>query len=239
MGGAIGTWEAPLPLRLGGASNERVRKIFDLLRANMGSAFSSDEVTPAANVAEDIAAARLLAWADRFVDLRINQWDPHKTTVMIERWEAILGVVPTQTDTDFERRIRIAARLLGRFSGTYSAILQIATESFAPWAVAIHTNTAASAVAWWPGGSPISDPLWASWGVTSWYSTILNVCVEYKRPIAATDAEVETRRQACLASLDEHLPAYCTYNVSETLDGSDFGFRIGESRLGYAALSST
>lgn len=207
-----------------------MRRWFDLLRANMGDALSSDETTPAANVAEDMAAARLLAWADRFTDLRVNQWYPRKVSVMLERWEAILGVIPTQTDTEYDRRQRIASRLLGTFEATQEAIQRICDDAFYPWTVTLRVVDYADAESHYPGYSYVA--------ATPWYSTILRITVEYERPLTASDEETNKRIEVCTASLDEHLPAYTTFNFSETFTGYTYGFTVGVSSIGSAAIGA-
>lgn len=225
---SIGSWSSPL-LGIGGGHDERCETVYDALLAEWGrGAFATADTTSQGS--EAVATARLLAAADSLVDLRLAQSDPVTMTVAVESWERVLGLVPGSADTDYTRRCRIASRISGYFSALAGAVSSIAENSFSPWTVQLHFNSTATAKVLWPAGTHTTDD--------DWYSTVALVCVEYLRPATASDADVETRRQTCADALEEYLPAWAVYSLSETPDGSTYGFRVGVSRLGYTALSS-
>jgi len=206
----IGTWSAPFPLRFGGGSHQRIRRIFDTIRENVGDGLNSEMSAThvPANVAEDIAAARCLAMADRAIDRRLTQaGDPRKLTTMLYRWESILGITPSATDGDGLRRRRVAARLLGNYDATSSGLLSAMSEAFAPWRVALSFVPFGGEVAFWPGvGSP-----------AQWFSTMAVVTVNYYYPPNASDADKLSRESAARESLDNHLPAWACFVLTPVL----------------------
>lgn len=224
---ALGTWRSPFPLHIGGGSTRRITRIYDALIANRGDAVTTEQGTIAGG--EIVADARLLSLADRAIDRRVVQGqDPRKlTNPRLARWESVLGITRGVNDTDLVRRLRVASRLLANADAGSGGISRIAQEAFAPWATQVHYHDAATAMVAWPGTG--ED--------TEWTSSVALITVEYIRPSGATDAECEPRVAACLASLDENLPAWTTFCCSETFEGDSFGFILGKSRLGHAALT--
>lgn len=225
-------WKSPFPIRLGGDGHKSVEAIYSNLRADLGTAITSEE--DSASVAEDKAAARVLAHADRAIDRYRAQSDPRKYTQLLERWEAILGLGVSSTMSDEARRSQIAGRLLANTAATSEGVNKIAIQTFYPWRAWAVLTDLASATSYWPGGTPSSE--------FPWYSTICNVCIEYIRPAAATDDEVETRRAACIAALDEWLPAWDTYTLSETAsigpNALTFGFFLDQPNLDRSAFGA-
>lgn len=225
---AFGTWRSPFPRRFGGGSTKRMTEIFDTIQENLGDAFAHEQTS--INAADDIAAARLLWCADRAIDRRIMMTtDPRRARgPMLQKWEDVLGIVPSETQTEAQRATTAAARLIQLNDAGSGGVDAIAAVAFDPWTVEAHYNTLATAISHWPGGSP-AEP-------TEWTSTIANVCIEYIRPAAATDADVDWRVSACSSALDEILPAWTTFTLSETPDGGTFGFYCDVSRLDYTCL---
>lgn len=231
----IGTWRAPFPLRFGGGSHKRVSHAFDTIRANVGTSLSSD--MESANVAEDIAAARLLTRGGTIVDVRIAQYYPRKLTWALERWEAILGITSGANDTDQVRRSRIASRMLGNYTSTSAALSRIAAEAFYPWRTAVHYVGRQQ----FPGNSQ-----WVKWppngNTYEWSSPIASFSIEYVRPAGASDSDVHTRLNAAYAAFDEHVAAWATFTFSETQEGGTnanlFGFYCDQPNLDRAVLSN-
>jgi uncharacterized protein YmfQ (DUF2313 family) len=223
---AFGTWRSPFPRQFGANSTRRITKIYDSIKSELGTALATEPGTLAD--AENVAAARLLSLADRAIDRRVIQGsDPRKLTEpRLSRWEAILGITASVNDSDQIRRNRVAARLLAYYSGGSGSISRMITEAFAPWTAVAHYNDAATAVMHWP---VTSEP-------TAWTSSVANITIEYVRPAGATDDDARGRVDAARASLDEYLPAWCTFNFHETAEGGTYGFRVGVSKLGLAVL---
>lgn len=225
---ALGTWRSPFPHQLGGQSVKRVSRIYDGIRSNIGDALNTEQGTIAGG--ELVAEARLLSLADRAIDRRRLQGiDPRKLTdPRLARWEHFLGITRSVNDSDQVRRRRVASRLLADYGAGSGSISRIAQESFAPWATQVHYHDAATAAMLWPGNG----------SATSWTSSVALITVEYIRPTGASDNDCKARVDACLAALDEYLPAWTTFCCSETFEGYEYGFRVGVSRLGHAALTT-
>jgi len=224
---ALGTWRAPFPHQLGGGSTKHITRIHDSIRSNLGDAITSEPGT--LNGVEIIAAARLLSLADRAIDRRIRQMqDPRKLTdPRLARWETFLGISRSVNDTDQIRRLRVASRLLADYGAGSGSVSRIASEAFAPWTTQVRYHDAATAMAAWPG----------SGDATAWTSSVALITVEYIRPTGASDDDCKARVDACMSALDEYLPAWATFCCSETFEGDAFGFILGKSRLGHAALT--
>ncbi|MFA4900979.1 MAG: hypothetical protein WC563_15780 [Brevundimonas sp.] len=209
--------------------------MYDRIHANMG-----DAITQASSSVADVenkAAAREIATADRAIERRIVQEDPLKLTEpMLSRREAIMGISASINDSMQVRRARVAARELASYSGGSGSISTIVETSFSPWTAMAHFWPApdpanpASAKALWLGSTPAGS-------ATDWYSTVALITIEYIRPANGTDEEAQAKADACRAALDEYLPAWTTFCFSETYEGDAFGFYVGVSRLGFAALS--
>lgn len=222
----FGGWQTPFPMRMGGRAHETIDRIYQGIRENIGSALSDDD--DALNVADDKAAARLIAYADRFVDASLAQADPMQLTTLLERQEKILAIVKPSTDTDRQRRVRVASRLVAKPAGTSEGIYRLAEAAFSPWLVRVHETPLASAEQHYPGTSYSAT--------TPWFSTTAHFVVEYERPTTASDEEVESKRNACREALDEQAAGWATFDLSETTPGYEYGFTIGVSRIGYAAI---
>jgi len=225
---SVGSWTSPL-FGVGGGHDERAEWIYQALKAEMGEGALSDSSTSVTE-ADLVATARLLARADAWIRLRINQWYPDSMSVMMDRWEAIFGIVPGNNDTRYQRALRLAPKMcMSCRNGLSGSISQIATTAFQPWVTNVRYVPLASATASWPGGVPAAP--------TEWTSSVANVCVEYIRPAAATDADVKIRRDACISALDDAIPAWATFCLSETREGYTFGFYLDMPNLDLAAFS--
>lgn len=228
----LGAWQAPFPLRLGGGAHERAQRIFDEICANVPGLLST--ATDSLNRAEYIAAARLVAAADRFIDRRVNQADPMKLSPeMVERWETILAITPDHGATLYDRRRAIAARTARNTETFRGDVDKAVADVFAPWKTYLHFTTLTGAVLWWPGGSSTTDLFW--------YSTIANVAIEYVVSASATQLEIDRRVIACADALDEMLPAWATFCFSQTPDfgatANLYGFYLDRPNLDVAALT--
>lgn len=214
-------WKSPFPLRFGGNGHSSVEDAFVAIRANVGDALSDEEGT--ATVAEDQAAARILGHADRAVDRYAAQGDPARLTQLLERWEAILAITPSVRDSLAARRRAVASRIKSNYSGTAIDLSRLAAEAFSPWTINLLSNDPDTAQTYWPGGTTSST--------FPWYSTVCLVCVEYKRPAYASDADAEARRSACMTALEEHVPAWCAITIGETPYGGTLGFYLDKANL--------
>lgn len=224
-------WKSPFPIRFGGDAHQPVERVYDSLRANMGTALSDDE--DSATAAEDQAFARVLAEADGTTDAFREQSDPRALTLpLLERWEAILGLGVASDMTQEDRRSAVSARLLANYAGNYAGLSRLVIEAFYPWAVRLVLTDMSSARMYWPGGTSLSG--------YPWYSTIANVCVAYERPASATDDDCLRREASCASGLEEWLPAWATYTLTQTqttgVNAYQLGFYLDQPNLDWAAL---
>jgi len=231
--GNVGAWQAPFPMRLGGGSHARTQRIYDEIRANVPGLLATEDGK--ANTADDIAAARLIAAADRFIDRRVNQIDPMKlSSEMVVRWESILKIVPGYGATLYDRRRAIASRQARNTAVVRGDLDRLVSDAFAPWRTRLHFVDKASAVMWWPGGSSTADLFW--------YSTVAHVVVEYVVSATTTQDEIKRRVTDCTDALDDALPAWATFDFSQTPDYGPtallFGFYLDRPNLGVGALGA-
>lgn len=226
---ALGTWKSPFPFRLGAGGARVIERFYDRLHAEHGDAISSDP-NSIADV-ETKATARLLSLAHNARQRRILQADPRKLTEpRLSRQERILGIIPSVNDSAFARRYRVAARLLAAYTGGSGSIDTIVQTALYPWSYKVRYHDVAHAATLWLGSTPAGT-------AEDWYSTVALITVEYLRPAGASDDEAKVRCDSCRLPLDEYLPGWATFCFSETLAGYEYGFRVGVSRLGHAALT--
>jgi hypothetical protein len=223
---AFGTWRSPFPRQFGGGATKRMDRIYNALKANLGTALSDDEAS--ANMAEIRAMARTFWIADRSIDRRIIQADPRRLTTLLERTEAFLGIVPGINNRTADRIAQVAIRLLSPADARCGSLSLVVETAFSPWTTQNHYTGLADAIIRWPGGTV--DPYYP------WYSTICNIVIEYVRPNGATDAEVDVRRAICLQGLDAIVPAWATFAISETVSGYDYGFYADISRVDFTCV---
>jgi len=207
-------WTSTFPLRLGGGASEITGNIYDTIRENTGDSLSDD--TDAYNVIDDMAAARLLSYAASEIERWKNESDPRLLTTTLERWEQILGIVVPARDSLADRRNRVAARLLAQQGGATVGIYNAAKTAFDPWEITVRFIELSAATMYWPGGTTSST--------TPWYSDVARICVEYFPPKNATVEDREKRRRSCRDALDDVIPAWATFEMSENQHGGGFGF---------------
>lgn len=194
---------SPFGMQLGGGGHESVENSYASIRANLGDAF--DTTTGAVNVYDDIAAARLMAYADACVDRYLAEQDPRNLTSMLPRWEQILGIVAPESNSEGERRQRVSSRMLSYQSGDQSGIGYLVETVFAPWKTNVTFTELSGVTQLWPGDG--INP-------TEWYSDMMQVTISYTKPDFAPDSAATKKVDMAYATLDDHLPAYCTFIVT-------------------------
>ena len=213
---SVGTWRAPLPFKVGGGGHKTVTRAYDRINAGLGTGLA--QASGSAMDAVTRAEARAIALIYRATDRRFNQADPTRISTLLDRWEKILGIVPSGDDTELVRRNRVAARLSRKNSSAEAGVLALAETAFYPWEVVVHSvdiETNPSGVRlYWSAASPVSaGELTATRFFTS---NVALICIEYKRPAAATDEEVDQRKAACSEALNEFMASWADFNFSET-----------------------
>lgn len=192
---------APGAERYGGG-NRRLQRILEALNRARGTAY---DVSFDSNVyAENMAVARAIdnAWG---TNQRLGRLADPASTSDVPRWERILGTVPNITATEIERRAFIVDRFArAGVPPTLQEVVDELTAALGPMFVAIHHLTPATAVTWWPGGTPNPD--------APWYSTIAYIPVEVTQPVGMSDGEFVDRLSVLAPVLDGRLPAWVTWD---------------------------
>lgn len=155
--------------------------------------------------AENLGIARALAGAWSGNQRLANQWDPHRMTDFLPRWESILKVFPFATDTDMDRRDRIAIRF-SRFavSGTQGRLYEELQNRLGDVFVSIAYTDPVDAVVHWPGDSSDTDDL-------PWYSTVCRLLILVQQPTGMSDGEFYERVKAVNEVLDAISPSIITW----------------------------
>lgn len=224
------TFRDPFPFSLGPNCTDDYDRLETVYKANLGDALSTEDMTTAD--AKMRATCLMFLGVKRANRRRITQQQDPRTLTdpLLARYEAILAIQRPANEAIHLRRARVAARLLAHYDATSGSLSTIVTEAFAPWTAVIHYTPIANAVTNWPGGTP-------PWNdANAWYSTVALICVEYIKPYAGTDAEAKTKREACLASLDEVCPAWVRFGFHETPPGYDFHWYSDISRTDITAV---
>lgn len=173
----LGTWRAPLPLRLGGGGERRISTLLATLRAQRPQVLSSREDGSEVDL-ETRAMARMLWAALRDTERQVAQRDPRKLSDLrrdvvfpdgsslrlsaVERWERVLGLVPARGASSQARRAAIFAALVAVSSTRRSAVETTMAGAFGAWYVGLGENRLADVD--YPGRSPRGD-VSASWPV--------------------------------------------------------------------------
>lgn len=146
--GAYGTF----PIRFGGAKRQ-AQVITEGLNAARGTAY---DVAPDSTVwVDDHAVARALASVWEYNELLGNQFVPRTMSIMLTRWEKILGLSADPAMTIDARRARVQT-VVSRTGVTpnYQGVLDRLNAIVAPVTTAIQHNAPSDAgtVSSWPGG---------------------------------------------------------------------------------------
>jgi hypothetical protein len=192
---------APNPERYGGGLRVFMA-ILEGLNAARGTAY---DVTHDSNVyAENMAHARALGALWSTNQRLANQVDPARTTSMLARWERIFCLAPLGSDRRPARRRVLASRWrrVG-VSPTTQSIVDELSAAIGPILVAYYHETIASALTYWPGGTPSV--------VAPWFSDIARAVVQVQAPPGMTDGEFYAGTQAIAPILDARLPAWMTW----------------------------
>ena len=138
----------PQPERYGGA-RPLIQTLLDSLNAQMGTAY---DISPSSPVyIRNYAIARCIADVWNAAEKLKNQFDPLRMTDFLPRWERILNLTPSPTDSGNVRRRKVNARFqrIGR-QPTHQAVQDIITEELSPITAVIQTDTADTANFGWP-----------------------------------------------------------------------------------------
>ncbi len=141
------------PERYGG-SKPVVQTILESLNSARGTAYDVTAESPV--WVENMAIARAIADVWNTNELLANQFTPSKLTVMLSRWEKVLGLTPDPASTEYDRRAIVAERIArAGVPVTYSEVFDRVSAAIAPVTLSeIYHNptTDPGVLSSWPGG---------------------------------------------------------------------------------------
>jgi hypothetical protein len=207
------------PFRTGASQGTVVSAILNSINESRGTAYATEPGT--AVWVENYALAKTLADAWESARRFSNQFDPQRLTSYLDRWEGILGIVPSATATDNARRRAIAAKW-SLFNVVPTS--QAATDFLKILLPAIYVATlhTASSVA---RGS-VTGGVTIPGGVTlldgPFKSSIANLVIRMVEPPSMSDSEFYQTVNSFKPFFDDFLPAHVTY------DWGRYGLNLGK-----------
>ncbi len=198
----------PGPFRTAAARDTIVGAILQSLNEARGTAYDPEPGTVV--WVENMALARTLADAWETSRRFALQFDPQRMTSYLERWEKILDIVPTPSDSAQARRATVAAK----FRLFNVAPLVQTTQDFLGQILGnvflntIHTPSAL-AKGRFPGGIEIPGGVTLEDGV--WHSTVSNLAVRLTQPLFMTDDEFYDTANKFKPFFNDFLPSWVTF----------------------------
>jgi len=204
--------------------------VFESLAAGRGDAY--DQTVSSIVGLENMAIARAISFDLYGANERLaNSFLPTKATVasgMLPRWERVFGLNPAPTDTEVDRRNAVAtawARLAD--DNVYQTIADQVQAAIGPIFVSIVHNPPATALVYWPGGTPNA--------LAPWYSTVLHILVVLTQNVAGyknADGSPNALFYATAGKIgdimDKYLPAYVTWDTVLANSGGTLGFKLDD-----------
>ncbi len=253
---AIGSWKAPLPLRLGGGGTRDVDAAYKMIRANRPEILRVDQGSTSMVEVENKAMARLASVGWRAIRRRVNQWNPDRLNSAVrpvsnpetgavedlsplERWERILGVPPRYGSSLAERRANVKAKFISTTSNARGAIEEAMQGVFGSWYTDILRGTVNDVD--YSGKSPAGTRV-AKWldnvfvfnadypgeydANYPWMSTLSCIIVRFTPPQSADDNAIRERVSKAAAVLDDMLPAWATASIFRLNASGSFNSRV-------------
>jgi hypothetical protein len=262
----LGTWRSPFPLRLGGNAERVVSALYDAVRASRPTMLRGGEGDTQVEQ-ENKALARMAACGWRATQRRLTVRDPHKLSALkrpvtlpgasapvllsvLDRWESLLGLLLDGAQTDRSRREACAAHLATAGSNAQRAVRDAMATLFGSWFVSLSEHRASEVD--YPGRSPAGE-VHAEWGGAGfahgadypgddggdwlWRSAVAEIAVVVQPPASAPQREVDALVSRASALLDDLLPAWMDFHVSQlTPDQPGEGFYADISLVGLTAV---
>jgi hypothetical protein len=199
-------------IQFGGNPHQIERAIEEALLSDMGSSFDTENADSLARL-DCKAYARALSYVYSMNQRLANNLLAALMLDMLPRWETILRLVPSETDSLIRRRARVAAKLLSLGSApTNQAVRDLMAALLGECFVDLRHVPIASANATNPGGGSVPS------GVTFTDAPIASsgvgfVGVQTAQPADMTDAEYYQTISQAKAFLDDFLPAHVGFAV--------------------------
>lgn len=202
----------PYPRRFGGNKHQGkplLEVVHESLNAQRGEAFKTEDETSIARV-ETMAWARALAYDGWEVNQRLShQWDPTRTTDMLQRWEQIFKTRPLPGASERSRR-RVLERRWQRFGLTsnHPTLETKLVEVLGDYFVAIEYIDLSLAVV----ASPDASYPWGDqFDGLPWYSTVAHILVRLQKPTGATEADFYAAAGRCFTELDPLVSSFVSF----------------------------
>lgn len=199
--------KAPFPMRMGGGK-PRLAHVLDALNMGRGPAIDTSESSYA--YAENMAHARAIAAVWNESERLANQWIPARMTSCLPRWESVLAIVPSPTDSLQTRRTRVE-KIFARIGLLLNraALDTILTVELGDVFVAVENIDITNALVYSPDASyPFGD----QHADIPWMSTVLHVLVRIEKPTNYTEGDFYEAAGKANPLMDDLLPAWCTYD---------------------------
>lgn len=218
---------APFPRRFGGRKT-RIKTITASLQAQLGPAQDTTDTTGLVFLRLN-ATARAIAAAWGQNARMANQWDPQRVTDFLGRWEKILALPVSPSDSLTTRRKRVAVARARVGEAMPQVIRDTCVAYLGPCFVSIVNNiNPSSANVWTPAGWPMGQHAVLPTDPT-WYSTVAYVASKVAQPSTMGDAEFYATVSSVMPTLDAILPATTTFEwYREDISGAP-GFFLDDT----------
>jgi uncharacterized protein YmfQ (DUF2313 family) len=196
----------PFPKKFGGG-RPRLRLVHDALNAARGTALDASNSDTVVWV-ENMAYARAITFDGYGVNDRLgNQRDPDRMTSMLPRWEKILGISPSPTATEKERRDVVKKRRQRFLDATalHSRIQNVMRAELGDVFVQLEYISYANAVI----NVPDSTYPWGTVNVAAPWSTTTSVMlVLCQKPAGYTEGDYYEAIAKVHPALEQIMPAW-------------------------------
>ena len=202
----------PFPVRFGGGKPALETHVKSML-AQLGTALDTTDTNGLVYVRAQ-AYARVV-WALWEQNQRLaNQWDPSRMTDFLGRWENILRLPVSPSDSLSVRRARVAVSFSRVGEGNWNAVYSACKAYLGSTFVGIITTPSGSANIYTPTGWPMgtNEPA-GSATPPDWYSTVAHIDIATTQPSTMGDDEFYATRASVIPALDAILPAWVTFSI--------------------------
>lgn len=210
-----------LPFRLGAGDDTQRQEHRAILDALAEGDFDTSEGSPLWCETYGEATAVAIAWA---CNRRLaNQRIPTRMLEALTTWEEACGLRPTISDSDYDRRARLAAKLRGLCGNALVDIVAAVTAILGNNYHSVVLASPATEITYWPGVNP-GPPGY------EWSSNRARLGVRMTED-GLSAASFNTKRLAVMFALDAMLPAWMNFCI-----GTGSGFTTGLGFVGKTLL---
>lgn len=225
----------PAPFKFGEAASTDLEAIHNALADSQGSALARERGSVA--WVENHAAARVLYELYGQARRLGNVNDPKRMTSTLPRWEKILQIFPSESDTQAERRARVEAKLSLLSAGTTLQVVNdYLTLVLGDMFVKLEFSDPLTATTYVPGGGSVSgggptflDGDNADPAISPYASSLGYVAILLQRPANMTIELFYERAGRIYEEMDNLLGAWMDFDwVNDGPNGA--GFYLDDER---------